>query len=75
MTDAPGTIHIRSSNLGAPNAAFWWELVSDTGQLMARSTNLPTRETAEKALDWVKKHIGECPVEVPRRLGGSQPIA
>ncbi|MGO9584120.1 MAG: YegP family protein [Acidimicrobiales bacterium] len=64
MAKAQGTFIVRTwaGGRGGTNK-FGWELVSSTGQIMAKAEDFPSRETAENAIDWLKKNAAECPVE------------
>ncbi len=64
MAGAQGKFIIRTWTGGRSGTnKFGWELVSLTGQVMAKAEDFPSRETAESAIAWLKENASECPVE------------
>jgi uncharacterized protein YegP (UPF0339 family) len=48
---------------GPGGLKYNWELVSDTGQIMAKSEDFPNEATARNAIEWLKQNAQACPVD------------
>jgi uncharacterized protein YegP (UPF0339 family) len=65
MAEAPGRFKFK--RIGPPNTAitaatdFTWELVTTTGQVIARSGSVMSRSEALQAVEWIKENVGACP--------------
>ncbi len=65
MAEAPGHFRLK----GGTRSGFTWQLTTDMGQIIASSGEFPDRETAEKAIQWVRDNAPSCAVLDPPSTG------
>jgi len=60
MASEPGQFRLEKSGQG-----YMWTLTTDLGQIIATSSVVPDKATAERTVQWVKDNASKCPTLDP----------